>query len=371
LGRVREFFRRIRRDERGAMTVFIALGMSVFLGATALAVDLGHLANVRTESQRVADLAAMAGAAAFVHAQGNVDAVARDWAVDFAVQNVVDRSPVNLNRATDIQVDVGTERVSVTVYHTEARGNPISTVFARMLGINSVDIVTFATAEASPATAVNCPLPFALADRWREEGGDPDLMEPDEDAYLAWEADGSTNATYSGYSNVNVGDTLWILPHQGAGPAHRQWFYPLADPSMSINYRPYVSSCPEPERVFPVGQPIGSEALDLAMNTFQGLADVISSDASAIWDPTQKCVANGIGEPCRSSPRVRALPLIAPVPSPDPGVQGYTIRNYTGVFVHAVESGSASLILTGYSGLAPSGLSAPTPTSFKVIRLVQ
>jgi len=345
--------------------------MSVFLGATALAVDLGHLANVRTESQRVADLAAMAGAAAFIHAQGNVDDAARDWAVNFAIQNTVDRSPVNLNRTADIQVDVATERVSVTVVHTEARGNPISTVFARMLGITSVDIVTVATAEASPATAVNCPLPFALADLWVEGGGNPLLMEPGQDAYLAWEPDGSTNSTYSGYSNVNIGDTLRIVPHQGAGPAHRRWFYPLADPSMSIDYRSYVNSCPEPQRVFPVGQSVPSEGFDHAAETFQGLGDVIAGDPSAIWDPIQECVAEGFGEPCRSSPRVRALPLISPIPSPNPGVEGYTIRNFTGVFVDAVGSNSATLILTGYSALAPSGLSAPTPTPFKVVRLVQ
>jgi hypothetical protein len=352
------------------MTVFIAMGMTVFLGATALAVDIGYLANVRTESQRVADLASMAGAAAFIHAQGNVDDVARDWAIHFAAQNMVDQSPVNLHRVTDIEVDAAAERVSVTVRHTEARGNPITTVFARMLGVSSVDIVTFAAAEATAASALTCPLPFAVADLWREEGGDPDRMEPDQDAYVAWAPDGSADATFTGYANLNVGDAVSIYPHQGAGPAHRAWFYPLADPAMSIDYRSWVNSCPNPQRPFALGQSIPSEVLDLATTTLQGLDDLIALDPNAVWDPSQLCVADAVGEPCRSSPRVRALPLFAPTPIPDPGVGAYTITNFAGVFVVAVESGSANLIVTGYSGVAPAPHAGPTPVPFKVVRLV-
>ncbi len=50
------------RDERGAAMVLVAVSLVVLLGMVALAVDLGMLLEARTESQRVADSAALAGA---------------------------------------------------------------------------------------------------------------------------------------------------------------------------------------------------------------------------------------------------------------------------------------------------------------------
>ena len=46
-------------NERGATIALVAVSMVALLGFAALAVDVGNLLNIRTESQRVADAAAL------------------------------------------------------------------------------------------------------------------------------------------------------------------------------------------------------------------------------------------------------------------------------------------------------------------------
>ncbi len=53
---------RIPADESGSVTVIAALAMVVLLGAAALAVDIGRMAVVKSELQKAADSAALAGA---------------------------------------------------------------------------------------------------------------------------------------------------------------------------------------------------------------------------------------------------------------------------------------------------------------------
>ena len=145
------------RCQRGGIALFLAISMTVVLGSAAISIDLGHMMNARAESQRVADLSALAGAAAFIQASGPTVATTADtWAKQFALLNTVDRSAVSL-LSSDIAVDVLNRRVQVTVFNTAARGNPISTVFARVLGINSVDVVTTAIAEAAIGCSVSSP----------------------------------------------------------------------------------------------------------------------------------------------------------------------------------------------------------------------
>ncbi len=76
------------RDEQGATLVMVALGITVFLGMVALAVDLGMMLGARTESQRVADASALAGAGSLL-SQPNDEDRARQWAIEYAALNTV------------------------------------------------------------------------------------------------------------------------------------------------------------------------------------------------------------------------------------------------------------------------------------------
>ncbi|HKY59821.1 MAG TPA: pilus assembly protein TadG-related protein, partial [Gemmatimonadota bacterium] len=80
------------RDERGSTIVFVTLSMTALLSIMALAVDVGMLYDVRTEAQRTADAAALAGAGTFVM-DPDLDAADEDFArataIDVGGRNLV------------------------------------------------------------------------------------------------------------------------------------------------------------------------------------------------------------------------------------------------------------------------------------------
>ena len=158
-------------DERGAAAAFVAVGMIMMLGMVALAVDMGMLLGARTDSQRVADAAALAGAASFITAPDDADRP-RQWAIEYAAKNTVHGTAANV-LAEDVDVLMDEQKVRVRVRNVAARGNAIRTIFARVLGRDEVNVGTVAAAEAASAGSGVCPLPIALPDRWLDNTGGP------------------------------------------------------------------------------------------------------------------------------------------------------------------------------------------------------
>jgi len=77
-------------DERGVSLVLIALSIVVIFGFGALAIDIGHLYNVKDQLQIAADAAALAGAAKLDGTANPAQAEARAEAQRIAVKNVAD-----------------------------------------------------------------------------------------------------------------------------------------------------------------------------------------------------------------------------------------------------------------------------------------
>jgi Flp pilus assembly protein TadG len=163
-------FERVR-DERGATLVLVALGLAVFLGMVALAVDLGMMLSARTESQRVADAAALAGAGSLI-TQPDDEARARQWAIDYAAQNIVHGAMADV-RPEDVDVLLEEHKVRVRVYNVASRSTAIPTIFGRALGWATRDVSTVAAAEVVSAGSGVCPLPIAIPDRWLDNTGGP------------------------------------------------------------------------------------------------------------------------------------------------------------------------------------------------------
>jgi Flp pilus assembly protein TadG len=157
--------------ERGSALVMVLVGIPMLIGMVALAVDLGMMLGARTDSQRVADAAALAGAGSFI-TQPDDEARARQWALDYAAKNTVSGAMADV-RPEDVDVLLDEHKVRVRVRNTGARGNAIRTIFARVLGWDEVDVVTVAAAEAVAAGAGVCPLPIAIPDRWLDNPGGP------------------------------------------------------------------------------------------------------------------------------------------------------------------------------------------------------
>jgi hypothetical protein len=157
----------------------------MMLGMVALAVDVGVLVGARTDSQRVADSAALAGAASFITAPNDADRP-RAWAIDYASRHTVHLTIADV-RDEDVDVLMAEKKVRVRVRNISARGNAIRTIFARVLGWDEVNVGTVAAAELSPAGAGNCPLPLALPDRWTEDPHDDLYFGAPNDLYVPYE----------------------------------------------------------------------------------------------------------------------------------------------------------------------------------------
>lgn len=146
-----------RRNRRGAIVVLFAVIIVAMLALLALSIDVGFLADARTESQRAADAGALAGAGALT-----VDvATAEPVAVEFVRQNPICSRVLD---AGDIDVEIGqwdrTSRlfaaggdspsaVRVTTHYTNAPA-----FFSRIFGSRRVDIHAQSVAVFRPRDIV-------------------------------------------------------------------------------------------------------------------------------------------------------------------------------------------------------------------------
>jgi len=156
------------RDQRGATAIVVGLMMFVLMGVAALSVDLGYVYTVRSELQNIADAAALATARKL----GDIykTSSAYDSSMDLAALVSVARDVAGKNRAggtdgiaiNDADIMIGTwnentftanglppNAVKVVVRKDSSSNDPVSTFFARILGVDAVDLTATATAALS------------------------------------------------------------------------------------------------------------------------------------------------------------------------------------------------------------------------------
>lgn len=374
------------REQSGTALVVVAFGMLAFTSAVALAIDVGMLTTARTEAQRAADSAALAGAGAFLGSPDN-EGLARYLATDFAARNAVRKESVTVLEE-DIAVDTDARTVKVTVYRVRDRGNAINTFFARVFGIDEVNVAATATAEATPAGGIRCLLPVAVPDRWYEAGGpgnDPDDYNPEDgDQYIPWAQPGTDppafNDEFTGYAEADVGMRIPLKSNTANGGLNPSWYYPWRPPGQSggSDYRTNVSTCVDPTIDYFVGIEVDTEPGNMAGPTRQGFADLIDQDPTASWNDTMKCVvddgyqASADASKCRNSPRIRPIPLFNPTEEPDPGSKPFHFTNFAGIFVDEVQGKSVFGRWLGYTGVRPAAPDEDTTAGplFKVLRLI-
>jgi hypothetical protein len=184
-------------DERGSVTVLVALTMTALVALLALGIDLGALFNARSEAQRAADAAALAGASAFLEYQeAQAQQAAVERAMEFATSNEI-RSELISPEEVSVWVDLDSSTVRAAV-----RRDAVPTWFARLVGIDAVDIGAEATAWAGAAGAAQCVKPFAVPDMWEETSDDLNgnkiwdegerwVYDPGSDRYAGYSGPGS------------------------------------------------------------------------------------------------------------------------------------------------------------------------------------
>jgi hypothetical protein len=329
--------------------VVVALAMTTLLSMVALAVDLGMLFTARGEAQRVADAAALAGAGSFLEDPDNEER-ARNEAIAYGALNTVRGQGVVIV-PDDVEVDMEQMRVTVAVRRTADRGSAVATWFARIFGVEEVDVAARATAEAAPAGAAICLKPFAIPDAWDDENGDEVY---DDGEYY--------NATDTGYGSdfrdgvpanngIDPNGTTYdddfgrpiVLkegtPQESIVPS---WYFPWDVPQVNgapatgaNRYRWNIANC-NTNPVY-LGQEYMVENGNMRGPTKQGIEELIAKDPDAEWDSDADSVVNSDYHPWKASPRVGIIPLFDPTREIRPGKKPIAFNNFTAFWIEEMQ----------------------------------
>jgi hypothetical protein len=376
--------------------VYVGMGFMAFLSATTLAIDVGMFMTARTQAQTSADSGALAGAVALVFNSWDDRTPSGP-----AVQSALNTARSNQVISTTVSVtppDVtfpldpagNPNRVKVDVFRTGARGNPVPTLMGALFGVTNADIVATATAEASDANAVNCPLPFTIPDKWDEKQdatwtpdssfemydnkgnplGNPDVYRPR-----------TATDPGSGYQLPRDYGYELVLKASNATKITASFYNPWDLPGSvgASDYRANIAGC-DPNVKTPNGINMPPENGNMVGPTAQGMQDLIDLDPGAHWEDNcgldlKGCI-KGSDPKYTVSPRIRAIPLYDPVAFAEGAQHGKNITldnvGYVGFFIEPLVGGEVRGRLVTIMGAWVNGGGPAPPGSFpKLIRLVQ
>jgi Flp pilus assembly protein TadG len=359
------------RDDRGMTLVMVATGMLAFLSATALAVDVGMFMVARTEAQRAADAGALAGAVALGYNDPN------DFsATGPAVLNAIGAATAGDNSVINQQASVLPEdvtfptptQVRVRVQRSSMRGNPLTTFFAPIFGINTVNLGAEATAEVSPANAMTCVKPFTVPDKWIESQTPPwdptdtfDVVDnsgrplANPDIYIPL---GQTG--YTGYNaQTDKGALITLKAGTGTNIYPSIYFpYSMGGVTGADEYEENIGGCNTLMMGF--NDLLLAEPGNMVGPTRSGMDTLIAKDPSARWDTYENKVISTMSP----SPRVVAIPLFDPVYY-DTGKQNgrnadFKVVNYMGFFIEEMQGNDVKGRITPIGGILTGNGPAPT-----------
>jgi Putative Flp pilus-assembly TadE/G-like len=172
-----------RHDDRGVSILIIAVSMVFVLGMAGLGIDLASLYVGRSQAQRAADAAALAGARALVGANnescvnggsGSISsacmAVARQQAEAVGNQNLVAGVVPAIGDAdiTFPSTSVNDPQIQVIASRDSSHNNPMPTFFIKIFGISTANVSAKAVAEAyssngsGPQVGAQCVKPWLI-----------------------------------------------------------------------------------------------------------------------------------------------------------------------------------------------------------------
>lgn len=302
-----------RQDEDGYTLVIIAAVLVVFLGFTALSVDVGVLYSARASAQRAADAAALAGAFVFITRSDLTETttpkqsdVIKENAIKTAAQNKMLGSPVTISTA-DVIVDTPNRRVTVNV----DKGQP--TLFARILGENSANIHATAIAEAAGyGTGERCPKPWFIPNTvLSTRNGNNALCEACTAGEVIIDMDPASpnyrlpSVFYQNWVAANASRQFTIKPQNPQGALAPGQFFAirLGDSSGGNDYRTNIATCPAVPIYCADSYP--SEPGNMIGPTQQGTCQLICYSPPDQGNPCNQCVSDtfvGIGQYRRPNP---------------------------------------------------------------------
>jgi Flp pilus assembly protein TadG len=384
--------------QRGAVLIHVAVAMLGLLSFSALVIDYGIFWASRRQAQNSADAGALAGAMGLAYddpTDFSDTGPAKIAARGAALANLVFGAPPDVNITTDITFppcpdDASDTCIKVDVYRTVARGNPLPTFFARLVGIVEQDMKATATAKVLQGNATQCMRPFGILDKW-DEWNEKDVANEYDYNNHPEKIDNDWNSVDSSFDKYDVkGSTKTIepdlyVPHSGCSPAGGPTgetecavgtgFRLFDDDGNSIDYGREIQIKTGAQDQTSAGyfmpvqlKPTDSGAKDYCNNIkgCSGVTNLIgqtidtengnmvgptdaclwtdsdslySQDTSAHWDPTALGGAGAVVSDdygANASPRIVPLPVISPEVffASDPnGHTSMVIENILGFFI--------------------------------------
>jgi hypothetical protein len=182
-------------NQRGATAVIVALVITVLIGFVALATDVSYVSVTKNELQNIADAAALAGAGELGNMykglsyedqqslylnENNVDTI-RSISKDVVGEGknraggkniVINDSDIFINSWPETSVTSNDynrpNAVKVTARRDSSANGPISTFFAKIFGIDTLDVSADATAALTSLGSIDPQLPVGIAQYWFE-----------------------------------------------------------------------------------------------------------------------------------------------------------------------------------------------------------
>jgi Flp pilus assembly protein TadG len=323
------------RNQRGATLVHVAMMLLGIMGFTTFVVDYGVLWVSRRQIQNVADAAAHAGAVSLAldsfqdHTSNGPAYMA---AVEAARRNSVwgETIPDSAIAIDFWCPDASSTCIRVRVYRDAAHGNPLPTIFGRLVGYQEQGVRASAIAKVFATEEADCLKPWAVIDRWDERYPAPPWGATSQ--FDKYDADGEVRTDIPAvpgpdeYAGGNYGFDLYdesagYTPDYGTPLLLRMGevnklraggFQPLIlDETSEDSYRDFVKGCTD--TVYKVGDVLSVQDFEPSVNDEAVYTDADSiclSDPDAYWgDPD----GDGIDAPVNSNgKRVVQVPLFAP-----------------------------------------------------------
>ncbi len=319
-------------DERGAVAWVVAAVLAAMVTSGALAVDLGMAYVARSEAQRVADAAALAGAAALIEVPGDVGR-ARRIAAEVAAGNAVRNKPVTL---LPEDIEVSTISLTVHVRRLASRDEALETWFSRALGSGTIDVSARSRASVTGAGGSTCLKPFIVPDLWHDANGNG-RYDPGElyDPHVTGYGNGFRN---DGFVR-DVGRQVLLKPGSNSQAMVPNWYFLIRLPGnkggADIRDEIATSECNPTVLTFGEDMQVEQETGNMKGPVRQGVNALIASDPNAYWDATTGSVKGSLwGDAAwRASPRVINIALFDPRQPLDPSTRPIRISNFATVFV--------------------------------------
>jgi len=397
----------------GATLVFFALTIFVLLGCMALAVDVGSALNARSEAQRAADSAALAGAGLFMSlapglTPAQISPLAEDTAMRFAEFNQVGWNGID-SVNVDVTVWEADQRVGVEITGTA----PL--FFAPFLGVVSMPVSAYAEARVQGAGSASCVKPFAMPDMWLSgQTGTPVYNETEDhlwgpydetqgDRYEAWNGTLTHNTATGFGAPVRNGVTNWqgnsyqhdsgrkILFKRGSHDAasgsvevpvvttpSNHYLLDLGDdttpiPGIACNGGPTKEDiCRCNNRVVSIGDELSEKPGNTAGPARQGVEALINAAPDHQWVSTNGGqVVDSNGNVITNSPRIIKTILYDPRLELGPGRDEIVVTNIALMFLESFEGNGNNVNVSGRFLAYASGSGSGAGVLVKSLQLVK